>query len=895
MKGVLPTPSHGPTGAATSRRHLAIAPIGLASRPLKTALLLAVVSLQVAAQTKPSLLHTAPEQASPNEPLRVDGNLVNGGSIERVVIRYRGPGDEYADVRMELQYGDLYRGFIPAERMVPPGVEYYVEGVTSDGRRIPLFASAGKPARVLVIGDLPARDLPHKRTPEPQPPPKPPSDDERRRRFEEPSPRNAGPSELEQELALYSAEDTVALATRHEEKVTKVPAIASSIDRELISAVGARSVFDVLDVVPGLSVSRDVQGFHRVAVRGLRSDPEVLFLLDGHRLDNFFDGRALANLPIENIERIEVIRGPGSAVHGAGAFLGVVNIITDRSEGVRAAASGGMNETVDAHVGGAKSFGGVKLFADADFLDQAGYQKPIAKDSLERETLLQRLRLDPLEPAGKTNDRRRFVSVGGGGSAVLGDGSLSLTARYLTEGRGALVGLFDAVGRDSYLKWQVLLADAQYERRIGDASTFRVRGFFDEQWTNRLFQLTPRGFRTTAGDEFPEGLLERTEVRVRTLGADASTDIQLAENNRLSFGAVAEQQALLRYAYETNYTAENRYTGPVPVRPTLPDGSPLPYPQDYANGAAASRLTLGLYAQDQWTVIERLTLTFGFRLDARSLPVVGADGRITGAALVPSLNPRFGAVFSASDALVFKVLYGRAFRSPTVQELTESIPNTDYNQGRFEGNPDLDPAVVDAFEIGADLVQVSGEARVRLRANGFYESFTNPIAAVDTSGNVVPLHNRQGVRVFGLEGEARLEASKRANAWVNASWFRAEDVGPPSHLKLLTDTPQARFNAGLSLPLGDYLSFDVVVRVGAERRNNSRTVLELIRRWRIPTYALVTAQLRTEPLADHFELALVGHNLFDHDHVDDVPRADRITALLPREGVAVFATVRARY
>ncbi|MHB8878068.1 MAG: TonB-dependent receptor plug domain-containing protein, partial [Myxococcaceae bacterium] len=242
-----------------------------------------------------------------------------------------------------------------------------------------------------------------------------------------------------------------------------------------------------------------------------------------------------------------------------------------------------------------------------------------------------------------------------------------------------------------------------------------------------------------------------------------------------------------------------------------------------------------------------------------------------------------------------KLLYGRAFRSPTVQELTESIPDTSFDQGRFEGNPDLDPATVDTLELGADLVQSAGDARVRLRGNVFYQSFTSPIAAVDTSGNIVPLLNRSGVRVYGAEGEARLEASSRANAWVNATWFRAEDQDAFPQFRLLTDTPQARFNAGMSMPLGAYLNFDFMVRVGAERRNDTRSVLELIRRWKIPAYTLITAQVRSETIGEHFELALVGHNLFDQEVSDDVPRPDRVTGLLPREGFSAFLTLRASY
>jgi len=97
------------------------------------------------------------------------------------------------------------------------------------------------------------------------------------------------------------------------------------------------------------------------------------------------------------------------------------------------------------------------------------------------------------------------------------------------------------------------------------------------------------------------------------------------------------------------------------------------------------------------------------------------------------------------------------------------------------------------------------------------------------------------------------------------------------------------------MPIGDWVNFDVVLRAGAERRNNSRSVLELIRRYKIPAYSLITAQVRTEPIAEHFEVALVAHNLFDHDMRDDVPRPDRVPGLLPREGQSVYLTLRARY
>lgn len=931
------------------------------------------------------LLHSAPAKAEPNRPLRLEGTLVDDArKVSELVIRYRGPGEPYAEISMERQYGDLYRGVIPAEHMIPPGVEYYIEALLKGGDREPVFQSDARPTRVIVPGELPRpklavaepRESPpppvkgssRKKEPEPEPEPvappssgkkAPPSDDAMAALAaevpgDEPAPapaarpngRKSSPgtpaarpaastppapepspvppveplepidmsppaasggtkpssrSELEEDLALYSAEDTLALATRHTESVTRVPAIAASFGRDQLRALGARTVADVLDVVPGLTVSRDVQGNHRVAIRGLRNDAEVLFLLNGHRLNNFFDGRALMNLPVENLDRIEVIRGPGSSLYGAGAFLGVVNIVTDRSEGVRVSASGGgfpergekpFAPTLDAHASSAISAGGLRLFGDLDVWAQSGDSSPIDSDSLAKDTLNQKLR-EANQPVGNTHDERLLLNVGLGLSYDFGSsGRWSSSVRLLTEDRTALLGLFDTAGEDSDLSWTVALVDLEYERAVAEGILLRVRGYGDQQNTDRLFQLAPDGFRTGEGaDElFPDGLLEQTRINVRTLGLGVDSDMVLGHTNRLSVGLVAELQMLAGYEYTTNYTLDNR------VRPTLVPPEGLVNVKDIAGGAAARRMTLGFFAQDQWTVINPLTLTFGVRVDATQLPTTDEAGAINGSELVPSINPRVGLVFAATDAIVLKALYGRSFRSPTLQELAESIPDTDYNQGRFEGNPTLRPATVDTVELGVDVIQAAGDSRVRLRGNAFYERFRSPIIPVDTSGNIVPLRNRElGVRVYGVEGEARLEASKRANAWVNASFFRAEDLELPAQSRLLTDTPQARFNAGVSMPIGDWVNFDVVVRAGAERRNNTRSVLELIRRYQIPAYSLITAQLRTEPIADHFEVSLVAQNLFDHDLRDDVPRPDRVTGLLPRESQSVYLTVRARY
>jgi outer membrane receptor for ferrienterochelin and colicin len=147
--------------------------------------------------------------------------------------------------------------------------------------------------------------------------------------------------------------------------------------------------------------------------------------------------------------------------------------------------------------------------------------------------------------------------------------------------------------------------------------------------------------------------------------------------------------------------------------------------------------------------------------------------------------------------------------------------------------------------------------------------------------------------VLGAEGEARLDVSRRTRAWLNASFFRAEDSQARASFRLLTDTPQARLNAGLSMPLGGWLNLDLTVELGAERRNNSRSALEALRRYRLPAYNVVTAQLRTETFADFLTFALTARNLFESDLADDAYRPDRMPGGVPREGFSAFFTMRA--
>ena len=116
------------------------------------------------------------------------------------------------------------------------------------------------------------------------------------------------------------------------------PGTVYVVTEEDIRRSGARGLHEVLETVPGLEVVTDNLGRGRVIVRGVPGaltsggSENVLVLLNGLKLNENITGGAFAvnlDLPVDNIKRIEVVRGPGSALYGAGAFLGVINIVTE--------------------------------------------------------------------------------------------------------------------------------------------------------------------------------------------------------------------------------------------------------------------------------------------------------------------------------------------------------------------------------------------------------------------------------------------------------------------------------------------------------------------------------------------------------------------------------------
>lgn len=117
----------------------------------------------------------------------------------------------------------------------------------------------------------------------------------------------------------------------------ETPGIVSIIKEEEIRYSGARDLIDVLRLVPGFDFGYDVQGVVGIGLRGnWVHEGKILMMIDGQQMNelSYYNIPFGNHFPVDQIERIEIIRGPGSAVYGGNAELGVINIITKKGKAI---------------------------------------------------------------------------------------------------------------------------------------------------------------------------------------------------------------------------------------------------------------------------------------------------------------------------------------------------------------------------------------------------------------------------------------------------------------------------------------------------------------------------------------------------------------------------------
>lgn len=627
----------------------------------------------------------------------------------------------------------------------------------------------------------------------------------------------------EEELSLvYGDKSSVSIATGSPQSLRRAPAVASVITAQDIAAMGATDLDHILASVAGIHVSRSPNQYSPLyLVRGIYSSqmPQVLILQNGIPVTSSFvsnKGNVWAGYPVEHIARIEVIRGPGSALYGSDAFAGVINIITKGPSDVRGTEIGariGSFSSRDAWVqhGGELGPASMSVYLRAGSTD--GFRSTIEADAMTRNDTIfgTRASLAP-GPVNVGNealdanldivyDKWRF-RAGFKGRDDVGTGA-------------GVANALDPVGRSKSVRGTTDLSWSNPHIGNDWGVGFSFSTLYYTQKTPVDYQLFPPGLRFPTG-VFPDGMRGGPDFWERNVRVSAfATYAGLrGHQTRIGIGHDDLNTYRTRETRNFNYTASGL---PIPLPHTVDfsNTNPFMFPQrrkiDY------------IYAQDEWTFAPDWTLTAGVRHDQYS-----DFGGTT--------NPRIALVWDASYDLTAKLLYGRAFRAPSFVE-SYGITNP-----VVMGNPDLQPETNNTIETAFSW-QARSDTQLNLTIYRYSMGSiirTVPNAIANTGATYRNTGDQTG---HGMEFESVVNVNKDLRVMANWSWQHSTDkasgkaagYAPRHHVYARADWQFARDKllgtqvnhvAGrerapgdLRAPIADYTTVDLSLRSERGRGN----------------------------------------------------------------------------
>ncbi|MGM9572569.1 MAG: TonB-dependent receptor plug domain-containing protein, partial [bacterium] len=206
---------------------------------------------------------------------------------------------------------------------------------------------------------------------------------------------SSGIAQAEDEIE-FELDKVVVTATKTQTKLKDVPSSVEVITREDLEKRHVRMLSDALKTLPGVYI-RNAKGLigdnnsEVISMRGFIGKGYVAFLVDGQPINNGYSGSVdFSNIPVENIERIEVIKGSASVLYGSNAMGGVINVITKSKpeEAVTIHTSVGEMGTRSGAVSASGSAGSLDYFLDVQKIKIDGYvttRETDGKNGMERE------------------------------------------------------------------------------------------------------------------------------------------------------------------------------------------------------------------------------------------------------------------------------------------------------------------------------------------------------------------------------------------------------------------------------------------------------------------------------------------------------------------------------
>ncbi|MDT8406132.1 MAG: TonB-dependent receptor [Methylococcales bacterium] len=412
------------------------------------------------------------------------------------------------------------------------------------------------------------------------------------------------------ESVLFEEIPSVYTASKHEQPVTQAPAMVSVVTYDEIQKFGYRSLADILASMTGVFTSYD-RVYQRVGIRGFNRPGDfnyrLLMMVDGHRInDNIVDYNAVGNefvIDVDDIQRVELVRGPASSLYGSNAFFGVVNIITRQGRDIQGANVTGVFASQDTYKGkftyGDKFANGAEVYVSGShFQSQNDDRLPVAG-------------LGTAFNMDREHAQRGFMKLSWQNFTLSG-GHVSRDKRPAIPIAGTTLN----DSRSNFADAHTYL-DLHYQHRYDNGLDVDSRLYYDYI-------------------EFD---------------GDYATVPETLYNDKFDGQWVGGELKLMQTLFQHHLTGGVEYRYNFQQRMTSREAAPL----EHFRHADQTSHVVGVYLQDEYPLLDNLTLNVGVRYDHHKF----VGGRF---------SPRAALIYQPWTKTTLKLIYGKAFRAPSVFE-----------------------------------------------------------------------------------------------------------------------------------------------------------------------------------------------------------------------------------
>lgn len=538
--------------------------------------------------------------------------------------------------------------------------------------------------------------------------------------------------------------------------VDYLPSVVTVIDAKNYVDAGVQNIGKALNMLPGVQMQLSPMGYNITTVRGLKNpnaylSDKIKILIDGVAINNEIQGSSsfYMDFPMMLVEKIEVLRGPGSTIYGAGSFYATINVITKLGNGVNEffVGAGSYDNRMIGAIFSAKA-GEWSLFADGYYdQNQKRLKMPVGFSRFGNES-----------DEGKQDVTLGFKAT---------NGKLEFLSRYKQNTYGNFYGFEEELDpipnndRQTHMN-RYFFAQLAYKEDLNDYR-LEVKGGFshrDLDVSADIYAIDTIASRfATVGIDMQEGFAYQERSSEQNYEAELILSLPQVSSHDISLGAGAKRTVVLsdefyssiEEAIMQNMTAIQSHPNfnsfryrPIKESAFWADPTRKLLQEDL------SRDLLYGYVEDLISIDEDIDMVLGLRVDRYS--DFGSQ-----------LSKRASLVYRASDEVVAKLLYGSAFRAPTLIEA--------YQNGHINfraGDESIKPEETDTYELA---LIYSPDIANKLSLNFFYSQLRNVIDLEEQPDTNPGYQNFDDRISKGVEFEYTYRTKTAHEFYLNASYI----------------------------------------------------------------------------------------------------------------------------